>query len=344
MNINTVRLQNFRNHSDTTVDISGAITVIHGNNGIGKTSILEAVYIALRGTSFKGVDKDILKHTMPWYRVDVITSEHTVTSVYGTDEYQRKYFTIEDKKTARLPQKYRHPVILFTPDDLRLVDGSPARRRKYLDGFLSQYDPSYAQQLHRYERALIQRNKLLKSTHVTNETLFSWNVILSDAGSYIINARIRYIEMLTTSIQVYYREIAQNSDVVQLTYSSTQQVSSQQLLHAYEQSFQRDIMAQHTSVGPHRHDMEIYLNNVLAEDIASRGEVRTLILALKYCEVEIVKQLTEKSPVILLDDVFGELDTTRQKKLLREFNGLQIIITSTHPIRRRNITHVHLSD
>lgn len=344
MRVSSVRLQNFRNHSDKTVALSEAVTVIYGNNGIGKTAILEAIYVALRGTSFKGVDRDILKHSASWYRIDISTSAYTVTSVYGTDEHRRKYFIVDDKKSIRLPQKFRYPVILFTPDDLRLIDGSPARRRKYLDTFLSQYDPQYAQQLRRYERALSQRNKLLKHHSTTPETLFPWDIILSDAGSYIINARRLYIDALNKSIQNYYRAIAQRDDTVRLIYSVKHAVSSQQLLHAYEESIQQDLVTQHTSVGPHRHDLEIYLNGVSAEDVASRGEVRTLVLALKYREVDIVTERTGHHPVILLDDVFGELDTQRQNKLLREFNGLQIIITSTHPIARKGVAYIHLTD
>lgn len=120
--------------------------------------------------------------------------------------------------------------------------------------------------------------------------------------------------------------------------------SSQQLLHAYEHSLARDQRAQHTSVGPHRHDLEIHLNDRLAEEVASRGEVRTLILALKYREVDIVRANDEVDPVILLDDVFGELDEVRQNNLLKELDGLQIIITSTHAIGREGIAHIHLAD
>lgn len=343
MNIRSLRLQNFRNHSDETVLFDSPITVIYGNNGTGKTAILEAIYIALRGSSFRGTDKDILKNDKPWYRIDVETDSYEVTSVYGVNEYKRKYFLVEDKKSLRLPRQFRRPVVLFTPDDLRLVDGSPSRRRKYLDTFLSQYDPIYARQLRRYERALAQRNKLLKYTETTNETLFSWNVILSDAGTYIINARCDYINKLNQSIQAYYRDISGNNDHVRLEYTGCR-ASGQQLLHAYEHSLARDQCAQHTSVGPHRHDLEIHLNDRLAEEVASRGEVRTLILALKYREVDIVRAKDEVDPVILLDDVFGELDEVRQNNLLKELDGLQIIITSTHTIGREGIAHIHLAD
>lgn len=343
MNVKSLRLQNFRNHSNETVAIDNPITVIYGNNGTGKTAILEAVYIALRGTSFRGTDKDMLKQNEPWYRIDVEMDSHAVTAVYGVNEYKRKYFLVEDKKSMRLPRQFRYPVVLFTPDDLRLIDGSPARRRKYLDTFISQYDPLYARHLRRYERALAQRNKLLKYLETTDETLFSWNVILSDTGSYIINARCDYINTLNEAIQSYYQEISGNKDQVRLEYTG-HRVSSQQLLHAYENSFDRDRRTQHTSVGPHRHDLEVYLNNRLAEEVASRGEVRTLILALKYREVDIVRAKDESDPVILLDDVFGELDEARQNNLLKELDGLQIIITSTHPIKRKNIAHIHLAD
>jgi DNA replication and repair protein RecF len=332
VNVSRLRVQNFRNHDDISCEFSPTISLIYGPNGAGKTSLLEALYIAYRGTSFKGFDRDIVNESRSWYRIDVRDEQYARTVLFDDRTGKRlKQFTVDDKKSTRLLKRTKRPVVLFSPDDLRLFTGSPARRRQYIDKLIIQFDEAYGQALRRYERALLQRNKLLKSPYVSPDVLFSWNVILSENGATILTARARVIDYLRPYIQKYYTDIAKNTDGVSIEYPHAV-YTSQQLLQALEQSYERDKLLGSTSVGPHRHDIAVKLRGRHAADIASRGENRTLVLALKYAEGDMLHDMVGELPLIMLDDVFGELDVNHRKSLMKTFSGYQIIITSTDDV------------
>lgn len=331
MRIASVHVQNFRSHRDFLCTFSPEVTLITGVNGSGKTSLLEAIYIALQGASFKGLDKDILTKDQPWWRITT-TAETEVNRIitYNSEKVtSRKQFTIDDKVTTRIPQKYKHPVVLFEPEDLRLLHGSPARRRHFIDRFITQLNPLYTTAIRKYERALTQRNKLLKRTPVSKEELFAWDIALAEHGSYIIEQRIAFIERINRDIANLYQSLSHTTDEIAIHYSHTRVGNIQQkLLIELQSAHEKDIYLGNTSIGPHRHDVLFVLNNSPALSTASRGEARTIVLALKFLEVAIIEAITEKKPIILLDDVFSELDANRQKLLTSHLKGYQIIITS----------------
>lgn len=326
--IESVSVKNFRSHTEYSIAVSPGVTVILGGNGSGKTSLLEAVYIALRGKSFRGVDRDIVRVGSSWYRIDVVIDEMQRTVRCRDEESFKKQFEIDGKKTARLAPPHRLPVVLFEPDDLRMITGSPSRRRHFLDTFISQYDPKYATALGRYERALLQRNKALKHPGVTRDTIFVWDVALSEYGAYIAATRSQLIEDINQQITPIYRQIAGTTDNISLAYSSTSGNTPGHYLRRLTAEYERDVVVGSTSVGPHRHDMIVGFNGKPAADVCSRGEIRTIHLALKFIEAKLIEQYNSVRPLILLDDVFGELDASRQKRLISEFTDHQIIITS----------------
>jgi DNA replication and repair protein RecF len=305
--------------------------VITGVNGIGKTTLLEAIYIALQGSSFKGVDADILRHDAPWYRIDVQFQDDTVRSVLFDPSRTsgKKRFVVNDTTSYRLKPADKYPVVLFEPEDLRLLHGSPARRRQFIDYFISQIDPTYTATVRKYERALKQRNTLLKRETVTNEDLFVWNVALSEYGAKIIERRVYAIELINKELNDHYHDIAQTDDEVTAHYSHTTiDHSSQKLLRELELKLAYDCVVKHTSVGPHRHDVVFHFNNSPALQVASRGEVRTILLALKRIEAALITRITSRKPIILLDDVFSELDEDRQRNISHQFHEAQVVISS----------------
>ena len=323
-------MKHVRAHEKYSLPLHPTITLITGANGSGKTSLLEAIYIALQGSSFKGGDMEVLQFNAPWYRIDVTSDANTVRTVKFDPSRQagKKQFKLDTKTHYRLTYANKYPVVLFEPDELRLVHGSPSRRRQFLDRFIAGFDPEYALSLRRYERALKQRNALLKHSFGKND-LFVWDVSLSEHGAYIIRRRSEIIEQLRPRLEVVYKDIAHSKDEVGINYSASYKGSTQQkLLTELHQSAERDRLLGYTSVGPHRHDMEFTLNGSPAASAASRGEIRTIVLALKFLEVDIIKDATGKDPVILLDDVFSELDETRQQALLERFSSYQTILTS----------------
>jgi len=328
--VNKLSIQNIRSHELFQATFSPNVTIIIGKNGSGKTSILEAIYLALRGVSFKGGDFDLLKHGSTWWRVELELKPKTTRIITFDSSLNsgRKKFNLDEKINYRLLAKNKYPTVLFEPDDLRLLNGSPARRRRFIDNFISQLDPSYTNALHKYDRALKQRNNILKTSKATKDELFVWDITLSEYGAYIIEKRIAFIEQINSRLSEAYNKIAKSKDSITVHYSNTY-ISDikQKILNDLHQHQQKDKIIGFTSVGPHRHDVVFRFNNSPAIDVASRGEVRSIVLALKFLEVEIIEKITDQKPIILLDDVFSELDDDRQKSLFLDSH--QVIITST---------------
>jgi len=343
--IKSIHVQNIRTHESLAIDLSGGATVITGDNGVGKTSLLEAVYIALQGSSFKGADKDIVSYGKTWWRIDLEFDDGLKRTVKFDSQKQtgRKQFTINDKQMYRLSSNHKYPVVLFEPDDLRLLHGSPTRRRLFIDHFISQLDPLYSVTLRKYDRALKQRNSLLKKQYIKNDELFVWDIALSEHGAYIIQQRISFIEEINRKLNDAYNEIAQSNDIVSIHYSYTLIDSIQQkLLNELHATAEKDKILGYTSTGPHRHDVIFKYNNETAHLIASRGEVRSLILALKFLEIDIILQLTGVYPIVLLDDVFSELDEHRQKKL-SIYDHQSILTTTQLSFKNKQFTEVRLT-
>lgn len=330
MRLTSLSVKHVRAHASYELPLHPTVTLITGSNGAGKTSLLEAVYVALRGSSFKGSDAEILQQMAPWYRIDIALDTGLVRSVKfdPTRSSGKKQFEIDSKTHYRMPYTHKYPVVLFEPEELRLIHGSPVRRRQFLDHFIGQFDLEYALSLRRYERALKQRNMLLKRGNGTND-LFAWDVLLSKHGAYITERRIAIVDQLQPQLKAAYRMLSRSRDDVRIGYSMEYKGNlEQRLLSELHQSAERDRILGYTSVGPHRHDLTFHLNDSPAAGVASRGEVRTMVLALKFLEVDILKNTTGEDPIILLDDVFSELDDDRQQALIERFSSYQTIITS----------------
>lgn len=329
--ISSIHAQHFRIHENYSLALSPHVTLITGVNGSGKTSLIEALYVALQGSSFKGSDGDILQQDAPWYRIDVEFDDGSSRTVKFDPERTtgRKQFIVDGKTSYRLSPSHKHPVVLFEPDDLRLLHGSPARRRLFIDRFIGQLDPEYAIKLRRYERALKQRNSLLKQSVVSADDLFAWNVSLSEYGAYIVTQRLKFIDELNRQLNTVYRTIAHTGDTIVIRYSEkAHSAIGQKLLADLHAHTDKDTYLGFTSVGPHRHDVLFDFNNHPAVSVASRGETRSIVLALKFLEVDILTSITHKKPVILLDDVFSELDKSRQDHLVTLTRGNQVVVTS----------------
>jgi DNA replication and repair protein recF len=335
MILKTLRVQNFRTHSDFILEIGEKSTLISGANGSGKTSLLEAIYFALQGTSFRSSDKEILRNDgSSWFRIDLKDSRDSLRTIIFNNAVQKskKQFLVDGNKKARLSANLRIPVVLFEPDDLQLLSGSPTRRRNFLDYFLSQIFPSFQLALTRYNKALKQRNNLLKRDNVSKDELFPWNLMLAEYGAEIISKRQDFLELLNSKIEEVYFEISGVKDEIKIDYLG-EKVSKNEILAILSENIERDKILGYTNFGPHKHDIQFIFNKKPAQNVASRGENRSLVLALKFIETDILADLTSKRPIVLLDDVFSELDDDRQKLLTKHFSKYQTIITSTNEIK-----------
>ena len=324
--IRSVDLVSFRCHKKYHLDCNKLTTLIVGENGSGKTSVLEAIYIALQGKSFRNSDEDIKRRGDEYYKIDVALSDKSRVVVRYMDG--KKSFEIDNKKYGRLPGANKYPVVLFEPDDLHLVGTSPARRRNYFDKLISQIDKNYHSSLIKYEKALRQRNELLKGGYMSSEQVFCWDVMLARYGSEIVKWRKKIIGEVNKKVGSVYKNIANNEDNVEIKYITECGVGEDKYLRGLGSSLERDNMVGHTTFGVHKDDYKFIFNGVLADGSASRGEVRSIILAMKFIEAEILEDILQKKPLILLDDIFSELDEYRQKHLVDNFKENQIIITS----------------
>lgn len=333
MIIKSIQLTNFRNHSDYQLDFNPDTTLILGENGCGKTSVLEAIYIALRGKSFRATDPDIIKYHTDYYRINLKTSnDHQIIVTYDN---KAKTFILMDKKTKRLPKNQKYPIVLFLPSDLNLISGSPSRRRDYFNHFFSMLSEEYSLNLSRYEKALRQRNEALKSNNPSPASLFSWNVLLAKYGIFLSSFRKELIIEINQRLGQIYSSITNNNDSVELIYQTDIKTPTEaNYLNTLEANFEKDVILGHTSFGIHRDDFGFIFNQKTAENSASRGESRSLILALKFIEAEIIYQKLQQKPLILLDDVFSELDQTHRHCLIDNFKNHQVIITSVEDINR----------
>lgn len=331
MIIKSIRLVNFRNHARYEGRYDEQVSLILGENGWGKTSILEAMYILMRGKSFRAVDKEILRRGADFYRIELEYYNGEV--VRATFDGVVKTFLAEGKKTRRLAKKNRYPVVLFLPADLNLVGTGPGRRRDYFDRMFGQLDEGYSNSLARYEKALRQRNELLKVGGLEAGDVFSWNVLLAKYGVEVSKKRREFLALVNLRFGEVYASIAENEDGVELILET--QVENREggegwYLKRLEEEFGRDSYVGYTGFGVHRDDFLFNFRGEKAEGSASRGEVRSMILALKFIEAEMIFERLGVRPVVLLDDVFSELDEKRQKCLVKNFKDNQVIITSAN--------------
>lgn len=335
MLIKSVSLKNFRNHTEYFLECNPTTTLILGENGCGKTSVLEAIYILTQGKSFRATDPDIIKRETDFYRIE-LNFDKGVKIIASYDKTS-KTFQVSDKKTKRLSPKNKYPVILFLPSDLNLISGSPSRRRDYFDRFFSILNPNYTSALGKYEKALSQRNKLLKTDSTTKDDLFPWNLLLAKNGIILKDYRQKFTEEINQYLTTTYRSIAENSDDVEIKYTTDyNQTSESNFLKLLEQNYEKDRILGHTSIGVQRDNYEFIFNNKPADGSASRGETRSIILALKFIEAKLINEKLNQKPIILLDDVFSELDNKRRSCLINNFKNHQVIITSVEKFTIKN--------
>jgi DNA replication and repair protein RecF len=337
--IQKIYVQNFRKHDKYELEFPQHKTIITGSNGSGKTSLIEAIYISLIGKSWRSSFKEITKTGKTWWRIDLQDNQLERTVKYNKEPV----FSINNTEFKRLPTKFKQAVILFEPSDLNLLYNSPAARRNYVDKLISSLDLEYNTILRRYDRILKQRNNLLKQNSMRDD-IFIWDIQLADAAASIILTRRNFIKQINKYLTDEYQRIdgSNNNLIIKYPYYTTDiNKTRQEILSELHNNYQYEIKSGHTSVGPHQHDFGFYINNKPAMPIISRGENRSVILALKNIEYIFKK---EYLPLILLDDVLSEFDDKHQENLLGSFNDNQIIITSVKaPASTKNFNEIHLS-
>jgi len=332
--INDLRLQKFRSYLDESFEFSDGVNIIVGPNASGKTNLLEALQVVCLGGSYRARDTDLVHSGEVWARLDAHTgSGLRIVKLEKPAAGGRamKTFVLGGKHIKRLPRDKTLPAVLFEPNHLQLLSGAPEHRRDFLDDLLEQTIADFGPTRRQYKRALAQRNALLKRGHGSAQQLFAWNVRLGELGGRIANERYQLIETFNTQLEDVYQQLSGDETTAKLVYTGTcdNQDYGSHLLRKLEASTEMDLLRGFTAYGPHRDDFTTLLASRPVVEAASRGEARTLLLSLKIIELKLVEELHAKKPILLLDDVFGELDGARRRALTEFLSGYQTFITTT---------------
>ncbi len=331
--INDIRLQHFRSYTDETFEFEKGVNIIVGPNASGKTNLLEALLVTCLGSSYRSTSSGLVQFRKPWTRLEAHTNQgERIVKLDAREGTLKRTYEIDGEVYARLGHAKTIPVVLFEPEHLRLLNGSPERRRTYLDDLLEQTTPGYGRTRRAYRRVLAQRNALLKkgAGHGSSQ-LFAWNIRLSELGGQIAVAREMLVARLGQDLAPLYKKLSGDKASVSLVYMgscSTQNYSSE-LLQKLEKQQDMDYLRGFTSYGPHRDDLQLLFDKHEAATIASRGETRTLLLALKIMELKLLEEIRGQKPLLLLDDVFSELDGARRQALTKFLSDYQTFITTT---------------
>lgn len=332
--INDIRLQQFRSYRDASFELGPGVNIIVGPNGSGKTNLLEALLVVGIGRSYRVRDSELVQFDRDWARVAAHTAdeERIIRLEKTAPAKATKRYTINKQPLTRLPLTKTLPVVLFEPEHLQLLSGGPELRREFIDDLLEQTVSGYGRLRRDYRRALAQRNALLKTDpQADSAQLFAWNVRLSELGAQIVQQRQQLITRFNERLTPLYRKLSRNKATVALEYQATSVLENygSGLLEKLETNTILDTGRGFTAYGPHREDVLVWLNRHPAQQTASRGEARTLLMALKMLELTMVEESRGKRPLLLLDDVFSELDGARRRALTAFVKNYQTFITTT---------------
>ncbi|MDB5179126.1 MAG: replication and repair protein RecF protein, partial [Patescibacteria group bacterium] len=283
--------------------------------------------------SFRAKDRDLIRHEQDFFRLVAHTDEAEYAlglSVAGGG--MEKRITHDGTRRTLVGHVGQIQVVLFEPTDLELVSGSPEGRRRYLDFLLCQTDRGYLKTLQQYRRVLKQRNALLDGFEIgrIQEQMFAWDMKFAELAIEVHARRQTLLGSLNEAIPLLYGDIAGKREALELVYvPSVAGVYAEEFVEALTRNLTRDLGAGFTTIGPHREDFKVRFKNNDISAVASRGEVRTVVLAMKLAELTYAQEQTGIRPVLLLDDVFSELDRDRRSFLLERLSGHQTIITTT---------------
>ncbi|MCL2694858.1 MAG: DNA replication/repair protein RecF [Clostridiales bacterium] len=340
MKIEWLKLYQYRNYEALTLKPGAGICVFVGQNAAGKTNILESVFLCALGRSHRtGHDSELIAEGqgegMVSLRVKTRAGSRTIRCQLSAKE--RKRVTLDNTPLARSGELMGClNVVMFSPEDLELVKGGPGARRRFLDMELSQLYPAYYFTLQRYNGVLKQRNMLLKNPHCGDDpTLELWESQLARLGADITRRRAVFVRELAALAQALHGQMTDGAESLEILYQpNLPPTADEELAEAMCAELvanrERDMTRGSTSVGPHRDDLAFFINGTDARVYGSQGQQRTAALAAKLSEIALVESVRGEKPVLLLDDVFSELDTGRQSALLSAVSGCQTFITCTH--------------
>ncbi len=339
MILKQLSILNFKNYEDAQLELSEKINCFLGNNGEGKTNLLDAIYyLSFCKSYFNPIDSQNIKHESPFFVVEGHYQKNDKEDVIycGVKKGQKKQFKRNKKSYEKLADHIgRIPLVIITPLDILLIIEGSDVRRKFIDGIISQYDNSYLNNLLAYNKALNHRNLLLKSFWINRnfeqESLDVWDEQLVQYGVLIFEARKKFIADFTPIFQKYYTKLSQNQEKVALEYRS--QLNDENFNAILKKTIAKDRANHYCNTGIHKDDLLFNLGKLPLKKFGSQGQQKTYLLALKLAQAELITSISGEKAIILLDDIYDKLDGKRMNQLLGIVgNGDfgQIFITDTN--------------
>ena len=350
MRIDRVRLHDFRNIAAMELSLCDGANIIYGQNGQGKTNLIEALWLFTGAKSFRGArDAQLVRFGQPQAALEA--------AFFAGERDQEATLTIESRRTATLngvPLKApselagRFCAVVFSPSHLSLIKNGPAEKRRFLDTSICQLKPRFLHVLAQYQRALDQRNRLLKDVAYETslfDTLDIWDAHLASYAAVVVKTRASYLEKLGPFARGIYAGISGEKERLDFRYVPTLGGDAEGEIPELEERMRaalragrgEDVRARITTAGPHRDDVDITLDGQSARAYGSQGQQRSCVLALKLAECEMMRETLGEYPVVLLDDVMSELDVARRDYLLNSLSGRQLVITCCDDAIFRNL-------
>ena len=336
MFLQRLKIVNYKNIEEADLTFSSKINCFIGDNGVGKTNLLDAVYyLSLCKSHTNAIDSQNIRHDSEFFMLsgDYQVKGEMVEIYCGVKRRQKKLFKRDKKEYEKLTDHIGFlPLVLISPSDEELILGTSEERRKFVDGFISQYDKNYLCQLLTYKNLLTQRNSMIKNE--VQDALFYETIEeqMAVSGLYIYEQRTKFIEMFLPYFQEIHRYVSDGKENVSLRYVSQLQenASLSDLLRA---SREKDKIVGYTTKGVHKDDLEMNMEGYPIRKIGSQGQNKTYLIALKLAQYEFLKKIKNDQPILLLDDIFDKLDASRVARLvqlIKEDRFGQVFITDTN--------------
>ncbi len=343
MIITSLCLENWRNIEKCLINPHSEVNVIYGDNAQGKTNLIEAIWTGSGFSSFRGgKESEFLRFGKDSAHMQILffSEERNQKIDYLIKKETKKIFLndVNMKSPSSLSEAFK--CVVFSPENLSLLSGSPQCRRKFLDTALSGLKPSYHKLINSYKRAVEQRNALLKEISRKSRIEYLWDCLdmfenhIANMGSKISSQRNALVEKLLPFSTEFFEGLSGSREILSIKYTGeiyAGENGKQLLKKELEESRNEDIRLLSTCKGPHRHDLELLINGISARDFGSQGQKRSAALALKLAEASVIAEYTGEQPIILLDDVLSELDFSRQDYIINRLEGRQVFITCCDP-------------
>lgn len=341
MNITRLCLSNYRNYSNLNLNVNNGLNVVEGINASGKTNLVEAIYFCGVGKSPRtSKDKDLIKwgeqNARIIINIDKKYRSHRIDVMVAQNGQKR--IAIDGANILRMGELMGVlNIVFFSPDDMKMIKESPQERRTFMDISLCQQNKTYFYTLLKYNKILNQRNKLLKTASSLNElkdTLPVWNTQLAEEGARLVLSRLAFLNTINPIADSFHRKITGDKEGLTLTYERSYGGTNytelyEDLLSKLSANIEKEYSLGYTLTGLHRDDFSIISNNIELRSFGSQGQQRTAALSIKLAEISYFERITGETPVLILDDVFSELDKKRREALLSATNNVQTILTCT---------------